>query len=315
MNTRTRSSTYASSFASAARRTTGPARQAQAAEQALRGDGAPHLDAETEAHLIARWHARTDDKALEQLVKSFQGLVHRVARHYLRSGLPLADLVSEGNVGLIQAINRFDPSRGFRLSTYATWWIRAGITEFVINASSMVRGVTTESHKRLFFNLQRLKKKHGAHDGCELSPPMITAIATELDVNEADVIRINQWFGRKEVSIDTPLRAGEDAGPSWQNILADPTLNQEASMIRSDELHKRKALVRDALACLDERERHIVLERHLKEEPQKLADLGAAFGISRERVRQIELRALGKLRKRVMRSIHELRSDVGAEAA
>lgn len=311
MNSSARSST----FASAARRTTSPARRAQAAAEALRGDGAPHLDAETEAHLIARWHAQNDDKALDQLVKSFQGLVQRVARHYLRSGLPLADLVSEGNVGLIQAINRFDPSRGFRLSTYATWWIRAGITEFVINASSMVRGVTTESHKRLFFNLQRLKKKHGAHEGCELTPPMITAIAAELDVNEADVIRINQWFGRKELSLDTPLRAGESTGPSWQNILADPALDQEASMIRSDELHKRKALVRDALACLNERERHIVVERHLKEEPQKLAELGEAFGISRERVRQIEMRALDKLRKRVMRSIQDLRTDAGAEAA
>ncbi|MBK8908310.1 MAG: RNA polymerase factor sigma-32 [Rhodospirillales bacterium] len=309
------SSARSSNFAIAARRTTSPARRAKAAEEALRSDGVPHLNAQTEAHLIARWHAQKDEKALDQLVRSFQGLVHRVARQYLRSGLPLADLVSEGNVGLIQAINRFDPSRGFRLSTYATWWIRAGITEFVINASSMVRGVTTESHKRLFFNLQRLKRKHGAHEGCELTPSGITAIADELGVSEADVIRIDQWFGRKELSLDTPLRTGDGPGPSWQNILADPALDQEASMIRSDELDKRKSLVREALACLNERERHIVVQRHLIEEPQKLAEVGGALGISRERVRQIEMRALNKLRKRVMRSIRDLQADVDVQAA
>ncbi|MCW5699086.1 MAG: RNA polymerase factor sigma-32 [Rhodospirillales bacterium] len=265
----------------------------------------PFLDAETEAMLVSRWHAHKDPLALDRLVASFQGLVHRVARQHLGYGLPLEDLVSEGNVGLMHAIERFDPTRGFRLSTYAMWWIRAGISEFVINTSSLVRGITTESHKRLFFNLQRLKIKFGATDGGELPDSAVTAIATELDVSTADVVRVNQWFNSKELSINAPLRAGDDGTSEWQDILADPAQDHEVQMLQSDELRKRRALVRDAMDVLDTRERRIVVQRHLKDKPRKLCELGEELGVSRERVRQIEVRALDKLRKRIKRALRE----------
>lgn len=257
------------------------------------------LEADTEAALVARWREAGDEKALERLVASYQRLVTKMANRYRGYGLPIADLISEGNVGLMQALQRFDPEKGFRLSTYATWWIRAAITDYVLGSASMVKAVTTERHRRLFFNLRRMKERLGEGGNRELSPEATTTIASVLDASEADVRDIDQWLGTRHWSINSTIHGEDGETRQWQDRLVDPAPDQESTLIELDETAKRKALVTDMLDTLDSRERHILSERHLCETPRKLAELGNHYGITRERVRQIEARAIRKLQKKV----------------
>ncbi len=256
----------------------------------------PMLDSITEGDLARRWRDERSAEAADQLVGSHQRLVVKIANEYRGYGLPLADLVSEGNVGLMQAVVKFDPELGYRLSTYAMWWIRAAITDYVLRTSSLVRMATNEHQKRLFFNLRRLKAKHqGPREGM-LTPQSVSAIANELGVPESEIVLMDRRLGMPDLSLNAAAGDGDDADSQWQDFLVDDRESQETTVIRDDERDKRRALLDDALDELDDRERHILIERKLKEDPPKLSDLAAEYGISRERVRQLEARALGKLR-------------------
>ena len=255
----------------------------------------PLLDKETEAELARRWRDRRDPEAAKQLVGSHQRLVVKIARQYRGYGLVLGDLISEGNIGLMQAVDKFDHDRGFRLSTYAMWWIRAAISDYVLRSSSLVRTVTNEHRKKLFFNLRRLKAKVQPMDDGALSPSGVTAIAGELGVPESEIVLMDRHLGMPDLSLNAP--AGGESGLTWQDFLVDNSQNQEADLIETDEQDKRRALLADALAGLSDRERYILTERRLKDDPPHLADLGQHYGISRERVRQIEVRAFEKLKE------------------
>jgi RNA polymerase sigma-32 factor len=258
----------------------------------------PFLSAETETNLLTAWIQHRDRKAVERLVVSYQPLVAKMASQFRRCRLPMADLVAEGNVGLMLAISKFDPAHGVRLSTYAMWWIRAAINDYVLASSSVVKAVTTEHHKRLFFNLGRLKARLQYGD-CELlTDDGVRQVASRLAVSEDDVVRMDRWLCGKDLSINV-LAGEEDAGREWQEALVDPSPDQEQKLMDADEQKWRRAALADALASLDDRERIIVRERFLADQPRRLVELGERFGITRERVRQIETRALHKLQKRV----------------
>lgn len=262
------------------------------------------LDKQTEAELCRRYRRDRDPDALARLVGSHQRLVAKIAMEFRGYGLPLNDLVSEGNVGLMQALAKFDPERGFRLSTYAMWWIRAAISDYVLRSSSLVKMVTTETHKKLFFNLRRLKAKYQEPDERQLSPRGVEAIAEELGVRGSDIVLMDQRLGARDLSINAPAHADGDVVGEWQDFLVESADNQEAAAIEADELSKRRAMMRRALGQLDARERHILEQRRLRENPSKLCELSVIHGISRERVRQIEVRAFAKL-KRLMREAAE----------
>ena len=254
----------------------------------------PMLDRDTELDLIRRTQEHGDMKAMEQLIGSHQRLVIKTAADYRRYGVPMGDLISEGNIGLMQGIKKFDPERGFRLSTYARWWIRTAIGDYILRSSSVVRTITNEHRKKLFFNLSRLKKKHQGNDEGLLSPEAVTTISQELRVPEAETVRMDQWFSTRDQSTNTVV--GDDGGATWQDLLVDDSQDQESSLMERDELDKRRALMSTALAELSERERHILTERKLSDHPPPLSELSKIYGISRERVRQIETRALEKLK-------------------
>jgi RNA polymerase sigma-32 factor len=260
----------------------------------------PMLDAETEACLARRWRDDRDPEAAERLVGGYQRLVVKIARDYRAYGLPFADLISEGNIGLMQAVDKFDVDRGFRLATYAMWWIRAAVTDYVLRQSSLVRTVTNENRKKLFFNLRRLRAKHQAGDDGHLSPEAVTAIATELGVPEADVIVMDQRLVARDVSVNAAV--GGDSSVEWQDFLVSEGDDQEIRLIQNDERDKRRSSLEWALTQLDTRERNILIERKLKDNPPKLAELSVRYGVSRERVRQIEMRAFEKLKKIMLRS-------------
>ena len=257
--------------------------------------GFPLLDKETEFHLARRWRDCRDPEAARQIVGSYQRMVVRIAGEYRKHGLPLSDLISEGNIGLMQALEKFDPDRGFRFSTYAMWWIRAAISDHVLKSSSVVKIVTNEHRKKLFFNLRRLKAKIQPLDEGALSPSGVTAIAQELGVPESEIVLMDRHLGTSDVSLSTSI--GDEANLTRQDFLTDDSQDQEADLIETDEREKRRALLEDALRALDNRERHILTERKLKDDPPKLDELGAYYGISRERVRQIEARAFEKLKQ------------------
>lgn len=253
----------------------------------------PMLDRDTELELIKRCQDHGDAKAAEQLIGSHQRLVIKIAASYRRYGVPMGDLIAEGNIGLIQGVKKFDANRGFRLSTYARWWIRTAIGDFVLRSSSVVRTITNEHRKKLFFNLARLKKKHQGTEEGLLSPEGVALISEELRVPEAETVRMDEWFSARDQSTNTLV--GEEGGATWQDLLVDHSQDQEASLIERDELDKRRALMSTALAELSDRERHILTERKLSDHPPALSELSKIYGISRERVRQIETRALEKL--------------------
>jgi RNA polymerase sigma-32 factor len=265
----------------------------------------PMLEPQQEFMLAKSWREHGDTEAAHKLVTSHLRLVAKIAMGYRGYGLPLSELISEGNVGMMQAVKRFDPDRGFRLATYAMWWIRAAIQEYILHSWSLVKMGTTAAQKKLFFNLRKLKGQMQAIDEGDLSPEHVTQIATKLDVPEQDVISMNRRLASPDHSLNAPLRA--DSEGEWQDWLVDEQETQEISLAEREELGKRRALLKSAMTNLNERERHILTERRLKDEPTTLEDLSQHYGISRERVRQIEVRAFEKLQKNIKNAAIEQR--------
>jgi RNA polymerase sigma-32 factor len=245
--------------------------------------------------LAHRWHDRQDIEAAHQLVTAHLRLVASIAMGYRGYNLPVGDLISEGNVGLMQAVKRFDPGRGFRLATYAIWWIRAAIQEYVLHSWSLVKMGTTGAQKKLFFNLHRLKGQMQAIENGDLEPDQVARIAQMLDVPEQDVINMNRRMAAPDYSLNAAVHADNEG--EWQDWLVDEGETQETALAARTELNDRRALLPDALKILNDRERHILTERRLTDNPVRLGELGRQYGISRERVRQIEERAFEKLQK------------------
>ena len=262
----------------------------------------PMLSPEEEYALAKRWQEKGDLEAAHKLVTSHLRLVAKIAMGYRGYGLPLGELISEGNVGMMQAVKRFDPDRGFRLATYAMWWIRAAIQEYILHSWSLVKMGTTAAQKKLFFNLRRLKGEMQAIDDGDLKPEQVAKIAKDLDVPEQDVIQMNRRLAASDHSLNAPVRP--DGEGEWQDWLVDESDNQEVELAEREDMGKRKALLANALKTLNERERHILIERRLKDEPTTLEDLSHQYGISRERVRQIEVRAFEKLQRAMKAEIN-----------
>ena len=257
------------------------------------------LDAEEEYILAKRWREDDDVDSAHALVTSHLRLAAKIAMGYRGYGLPVGELVSEGNVGLMQAVKRFEPDKGFRLATYAMWWIRASIQEYILRSWSLVKMGTTTAQKKLFFNLRKLKGQLKAIEEGDLHPETVTTIATKLAVSEDDVVQMNRRLAGADHSLNAPMRV--DGEGEWQDWLVDETPNQETTLGESEELSKRRDLLADAMQTLNDRERQILTERwfRLKDDPSTLEDLSKEFGISRERVRQIEVRAFEKLQKAI----------------
>jgi RNA polymerase sigma-32 factor len=260
----------------------------------------PMLEPDEEFMLAKRWQQHADQDAAERLITSHLRLVARIAMGYRGYGLPIGEVVSEGNVGLMQAVKRFEPDKGFRLATYAMWWIRASIQEYILRSWSLVKIGTTAAQKKLFFNLRRTKAQMQALEEGDLKPENVTAIAVKLGVPESDVISMNRRLGG-DSSLNAPVRADSEAG-EWQDWLADDTPGQEELLVESEERAQRKTFLSSALAVLNEREREIFEARRLAEEPATLEELSVKFGVSRERVRQIEVRAFEKVQKAVQQA-------------
>jgi RNA polymerase sigma-32 factor len=258
----------------------------------------PMLEQGEEYMLAKSWREHEDVDAAHRLVTSHLRLVAKIAMGYRGYGLPMNEIISEGNVGLMQAVKRFDPDRGFRLATYAMWWIRAAIQEYILHSWSLVKLGTTAAQKKLFFNLRRLKSQMQAIEEGDLSPEAVKEIATTLEVTEQDVIDMNRRLEGPDHSLNALLRSESDT--EWQDWLVDDSASQETVLAEEDELVHRRDLLSRAMNVLNEREKHILTERRLKEEPTTLEDLSVEYGISRERVRQIEVRAFEKLQKAMM---------------
>ena len=265
----------------------------------------PMLTADEEYMLARSFSEHGDVKAAHKMVTSHLRLVAKIAMGYRGYGLPLNEMISEGNVGLMQAVKRFDPERGFRLATYAMWWIRASIQEYILHSWSLVKIGTTAAQKKLFFNLRKLKGRLEAIEEGDLAPETVKKISEELSVPEHDVVSMNRRLAGGDHSLNAPLRA-ESQG-EWMDWLVDDSESQEVVIAESEELTKRRALLQDALQTLKERERHILTERRLKDDPTTLEDLSQVYGISRERVRQIEVRAFEKLQKAIRNAAVEQR--------
>jgi RNA polymerase sigma-32 factor len=266
----------------------------------------PMLEPEEEYILAKSWREHEDTEAAHKLVTSHLRLVAKIAMGYRGYGLPVAELISEGNVGMMQAVKRFDPERGFRLATYAMWWIRASIQEYILHSWSLVKMGTTAAQKKLFFNLRKLKGQMQAIEEGDLSPEKVTAIAERLDVSEADVVSMNRRLASPDHSLNAPLRI--DGEGEWQDWLVDDDqVSQETRLAEDEELLKRRSLLNNAMETLNDRERHILTERRLRDDPTTLEDLSQEYGISRERVRQIEVRAFEKLQKAIKSAALEQR--------
>ncbi|MDA8636987.1 RNA polymerase sigma factor RpoH [Rhodospirillales bacterium] len=257
----------------------------------------PMLTFEEEQDLSTRWRQEEDHDAAHQLVNSHLRLVAKIAMGYRGYGLPVGELISEGNVGMMQAVKRFDPERGFRLATYAMWWIRAAIQEYILHSWSLVKMGTTAAQKKLFFNLRRIKGEIEAIDDGDLSPAQTTEVATRLNVPEHEVINMNRRMAGPDHSLNSPLR--DDSEGEWIDWLVDDSTDQETLVGEQQEFSSRQQMLVGAMKCLTDRERHILTERRLKDDPTTLQDLSTVYGISRERVRQIEVRAFEKVRKSV----------------
>jgi RNA polymerase sigma-32 factor len=260
----------------------------------------PMLEPNEEYMLARRWQEHGDTDAAQKLVTSHLRLVAKIAMGYRGYGLPIGEVVSEGNVGLMQAVKRFDPEKGFRLATYAMWWIRASIQEYVLRSWSLVKMGTTASQKKLFFNLRRTKGQLQALDDGDLSPEHVDAIATKLGVSKDDVVSMNRRLGG-DASLNAPLRTDAETG-EWQDWLVDDTPDQEYALAESEELEQRRKYLTNAMDALNEREKRIFEARRLAEEPMTLEVLSEEFGVSRERIRQIEVRAFEKVQKFVQES-------------
>ncbi len=257
----------------------------------------PMLEQEEEYMLAKRWVEHQDVDAAHRLVTSHLRLVARIAMGYRGYGLPVSELISEGNVGMMQAVKRFDPEKGFRLATYAMWWIRASIQEYILHSWSLVKIGTTAAQKKLFFNLRRMKHRIQAIEDGDLSPEHVTKIADELRVSEDEVVQMNRRLAAPDRSLNAPMRI-EGEG-EWQDWLADEGESQEVLYGEREELERRRGMLAGAMEALNERERRILHERRLREDPATLEDLSQEFGVSRERIRQIEVRAFEKLQRAV----------------
>ncbi len=257
----------------------------------------PMLEAQEEFMLAKSWREHEDVEAAHKLVTSHLRLVAKIAMGYRGYGLPMNEIISEGNVGLMQAVKRFDPDRGFRLATYAMWWIRAAIQEYILHSWSLVKLGTTAAQKKLFFNLRRLKGQMQAIEEGDLSPESVRKIAQTLEVTEQDVVDMNRRLEGPDHSLNAVLRAESDT--EWQDWLVDDRSTQDTLIADEDELDHRRGLLTQAMNVLNERERHILTERRLKENATTLEELSTQYGISRERVRQIEVRAFEKLQKAI----------------
>ncbi len=258
----------------------------------------PMLGQDEEYMLAKRWREHGDPEAAQRLVTSHLRLVAKIAMGYRGYGLPLADLIAEGNLGMMQAVKRYDPERGFRLATYAMWWIRASIQEYILHSWSLVKLGTTAAQKKLFFNLRRIKGRIQAVEEGDLTPENVAKIANELEVSEADVIDMNRRLIGPDHSLNAPVRADSDSG-EWQDWLQDDAEDQEKTLGEMEELGLRRDLLTAAMSHLTARERDILQERRLRDEPTTLEDLAQKYGVSRERVRQIEVRAFDKLQARI----------------
>ncbi len=259
----------------------------------------PMLEPNEEFMLAKSWQERGDVEAAHKLVTSHLRLVAKIAMGYRGYGLPVGELIAEGNIGMMQAVKRFDPDKGFRLSTYAMWWIRASIQEYILRSWSLVKIGTTAAQKKLFFNLRRIRGQMKAIDGGQLTPEQVEKIATQLDVSREEVISMDRRLAAPDSSLNAPLRGGEESDGQWQDWLVDETPSQETRMAEGQEFQARNSLLQQAMGNLNEREREILIQRRLVDEPATLEELSARFNISRERVRQIEVRAFEKVQKAV----------------
>ncbi len=261
----------------------------------------PMLQPEEEYMLAKRYREHGDPEAAHKLVTSHLRLVAKIAMGYRGYGLPIGEVVSEGNVGLMQAVKKFEPERGFRLATYAMWWIKASIQEYVLRSWSLVKMGTTANQKRLFFNLRKVKGKIQALDEGDLNPEQVSEIATRLNVSEDEVISMNRRLSG-DASLNSPIRATEGESGEWQDWLVDESASQEDMLVQQDELESRRQMLGEAMDVLNDRERRIFEARRLSEDPLTLEELSGEFDISRERVRQIEVRAFEKVQQAVKAS-------------
>ncbi len=257
----------------------------------------PMLEPQEEFMLAKRWREHGDRDAAHKLVTSHLRLVAKIAMGYRGYGLPISEVISEGNVGLMQAVKRFEPEKGFRLATYAMWWIKAAIQEYILRSWSLVKMGTTANQKKLFFNLRKAKSKISALEEGDLHPDQVKLIAKRLGVTEQDVVDMNRRLGG-DVSLNAPIREDGDTG-EWQDWLVDESASQESKLVASEESDNRRKALGEALSVLNERERRIFEARRLADDPITLEDLAEEFGVSRERVRQIEVRAFEKVQKAV----------------
>jgi RNA polymerase sigma-32 factor len=260
----------------------------------------PMLEPQQEYMLAKSWREHGDRDSAHQLVTSHLRLVARIAMGYRGYGLPIGEVISEGNVGLMQAVKRFDPDRGFRLATYAMWWIRAAIQEYILRSWSLVKMGTTAAQKKLFFNLRKIKGQLKALEEGDLRPDQVKRIATQLGVSEEDVVSMNRRLAG-DSSLNAPVRNDAESG-EWQDWLVDDTMDQETALAESEERENRRGMLNDALKGLNARERRVFEARRLAEDPLTLEELSAEFGVSRERIRQIEVRAFEKVQKAVTKA-------------
>ena len=272
----------------------------------------PMLEPEEEYMLAKRWREHEDSNAAHRLVTSHLRLVAKIAMGYRGYGLPVNEIVSEGNVGLMQAVKRFEPDKGFRLATYAMWWIRASIQEYILRSWSLVKIGTTAAQKKLFFNLRKAKGHIKAIEDGDLKPDQVKLIATKLGVTEDEVISMNRRLAAPDHSLNAPMRA--DSEGEWQDWLVDDTPSQETILADQEQKDDRSDLLAEGMKALNERERHILTERRLKDEPATLEDLSKHYEISRERVRQIEVRAFEKLQRAIKDAAKTKRVGGGHEA-
>jgi RNA polymerase sigma-32 factor len=259
----------------------------------------PMLEPDQEYMLAKRWIEEQDSDAAHQMVTSHLRLAAKIAMGYRGYGLPQAEVISEANVGLMQAVKRFDPEKGFRLATYAMWWIRASIQEYILRSWSLVKMGTTSAQKKLFFNLRKAKSKIGALDEGDMHPDNVTKIASDLGVSETEVVSMNRRLSGGDASLNAMISADGESSMEWQDWLEDEDADQASDYELKDELSLRRDMLNSAMHCLNERERDILTQRRLVDEVQTLEELSETYGISRERVRQIEVRAFEKLQEKM----------------
>ena len=273
----------------------------------------PMLEPEQEYMLAKSWKEHEDSDAAHQLVTSHLRLVAKIAMGYRGYGLPVSEIISEGNVGLMQAVKRFEPEKGFRLATYAMWWIRASIQEYILRSWSLVKIGTTAAQKKLFFNLRKVKGQIQAFEDGDLHPDQVKTIAEKLNVSESDVVSMNRRLAGPDNSLNAPLRVDGDG--EWQDWLVDEGIDQETELAEREELDERRELLSEALETLNDREKRILMERRLQENPATLEELSQVYDISRERVRQIEVRAFEKLQKAMKNALKDRRVATTAAAS